>query len=242
MRRKARRRRIRDPRRNHQTRHVSRLLRRLQHRAARLMVRCNRYSTIVALLAARESRRTSGRVRDQRGRRARPRLADEVLIDNELLAERRAVLELHEATRETQARRAHAIRHHEDEVTLAGRVRTAVSRVAMSLVYHCEYDDCSCRKDGPDEQSNLPPKLPRPRSRHSASLCGLSSEERIFLCDVAVAADVAGCAVRKEGSSASHGRLMGMGGKKSRCEGTGVTPRFSAYSGFKSEEDGAAGG
>jgi hypothetical protein len=129
-----------------------------------------------------------------------------VLVDDELLAEGRAVLELHEAARETEARRAHAVRYHEDEVALASGVR-AVLCIAMSLIHHRENNDSRGRDDGPHEEADLAPELPGPWRGHSA-LCGFPGEKRIFLGDVAVAADVAGCAVRKERLGAGHGGLV----------------------------------
>lgn len=199
MRRKARRRRIRDPRRDHQARHVSRLLRRLEHRPTRLVVRRHRYRAIVALLSARERSRTRRGVCNQRRGRARARLPDKVLVDNELLAEGRAVLELHEAARQAQTRGAHAVRDHEDEVALAAWVRAAGLGVAVSLVDDCEDDDGGGCDDGPHEEPEFSPKLPRSRTIRSA-LGGLAGEEGVFFGNVAVAAGIAGGPVREKGS------------------------------------------
>jgi hypothetical protein len=127
-----------------------------------------------------------------------------VLVDDELLAEGRTVLELHEAPGEGETCWAHAVRHHEDQITFARRVGAVMLRVStMLLVYNCEDDNAYCGKDSPYKQSNLPPELPGPRSA-CGTLCALARKQGIFFGDVAVAADVARGAVRKERASARH--------------------------------------
>src|SRR5690242_8649543 len=136
-----------DARGNDQACHISGLLCCLEHRPAGLVVGRDRDSTIITLLRAREGGSAGSRIGDQTGRGSSTRLADHVLVDDELLAEGCTVLELHKAARQAQTGGTHAVRHHEDEVALpvviAGR---AVCRTSASLLeYHSENDD-SCSR------------------------------------------------------------------------------------------------
>lgn len=160
MRRKARRRRIRDPRCHHQTRHVSCLLGRFQHRPARLVVRGDRNGAIVALLRAGEGSRTSGRIGNEGRGGACARLSNKVLVDDELFAKGSAVLKLHKAARQAETGRAHSVRDHEDEVAFPRRVGTVFRALGGLLVDDGQDDDERRGDDAPDEQEDFAPEPP----------------------------------------------------------------------------------
>lgn len=140
--------------------HVASLLGRLQHGAASRVVGQHGDGAVVALEAARESRGSSGRVRHQAARRAGPRLADKVAVQDQRVVPRLGVLVLLEATGQGQRRRPHAVRHHEDEVALAlGRRAGRLGR-GLLLVHHRQHDNHGRGNHSPCEQADFPPLLP----------------------------------------------------------------------------------
>jgi hypothetical protein len=166
-----------------EARHVAGLLRSLEHRPAGLVVGCDGDGAVVALLGAREGGCASSRVGDEAGRRAGTRLTDHVLVDDELLAPGRAVLVLHEAARQAQTRRAHAVGHHEDEVAFAvGIAGRLVWWSPGFLVYHGKDDDACCCYNGPCQQANLTPSLVWGLAARGA----LAGQEGVFLGNVSV--------------------------------------------------------
>ena len=140
-----------------------------------------------------------------------------MLVDDQLLAEWRAVLELHEASCETQAGRAHAVRHHEDQVPLAARRRAAVLGVLRLLVEDSEEDDKRGCNNGPHEEANFPPERPRSPAI-AATLRRAAGQEGVFFGD-AVVGDLRRVAAGEQGPVAGHGGYKEMA---SSIEGFGV--------------------
>lgn len=79
----------------------------------------------------------------------------------------------------------------------------ALLGIAMFLVCGGEDDNDGGSNDSPDEEPNFAPEFPGSWAA-LAAWCGLTRKQGIFFGDVAVAADVARGAVRKEWARSWH--------------------------------------
>lgn len=146
---------------------------------------------VVAFAAAREGGRAGSRVRHQAGAGARARRTDDVLVQHERVVDGEALRELTVAPRHGQAGRAHAVRHHEDQVALAGRLlaggrgRAVVMTAAARLVleHHGQHDDGDRGQHGPGEQSDLAPEAPA--ATLGAAVRALARQQSIFFFSIA---------------------------------------------------------
>lgn len=137
-------------------------------------------------------------------------------VQDQLLAPWCTALVLHVAAREAQARRAHAIADHEDQVTLSFRMRIPQPLGVLCLLVQYSQDDYDGGGyNSPDEESNLPPEAPCPRS--TGSLCRLSGQKSVLFGQIARV--VGGSPACEKGPVASHDG--GVGGRVGSCRERG---------------------